>query len=75
MTQVGLIINDMVFHEILDKPLLMAQIGTDHINAIFTQATDMTHIDVCFRDRRRRTFEEYMQVENACSRTAAGSSV
>ena len=35
----------------------MAPIGVDHINVIFTRVTDMRHIDACFRDRRRTTFE------------------
>ena len=75
MTQVELIVNDMVSHEFLEKALLMAPIGLDHINVIFTRVTDMTHIDACFRDRRRPMFEEYMQDENACSGTVDGSNV
>ena len=74
MTQVELFINNMVFHELLDKPLLMAPIGMDHINVISTRVTDMKHIDACFRDRRRPTFEEDMQDDNACSRAADGNS-
>ena len=75
MTQVELIIIDMVFQELLGKPLLMAPIGMDHTNVIFTRVTDTTHLDAGCRDRRRPTFEEEMQDDNACSQTVDGSNV
>ena len=64
MTQVELIINSKVYNEFLVKPLLDAPEDIDHITVIFSQVTDMTHIDICFRNQKQPTFEEDMQDGN-----------
>ena len=57
--EVGLILNDKtLFQDMIDRPLLHIAEGTA-IEVIFTQQTDMRHIDRCFRGRP--SFEEDMQ--------------
>ena len=60
-TQVGLVVDGTVFVELIDKPLLTVPEGKGSIEVIFTLATDMRHIDLCFRGPRRPTFEDDMR--------------
>ena len=68
MTQVELIVNNVVYNEFLDKPLLQKPKENDHINVIFAPVTDMTHIDICFRNQKQPTFEEDMQESSTYKR-------
>ena len=62
--EVGLIVDEALFLDFVDRPLLHAA-GGKTIEVIFTRQTDMRHIDKCFRGGP--TFEEDMRESPAAS--------
>jgi hypothetical protein len=57
---VGLIIGETVYVDLIDQPLLCPLPENKAIDVIFTRATNMRAIDICFRGPRP-TFEDDMR--------------
>ena len=60
MVEAGLILDDKVYTDYFDKPLLHVASEGKTADVIFTRQTDMRHIDKCFKGCRP-TFEEDMR--------------
>ena len=59
-TQVGLLVGGVAFDEFMQQPLLHLQRDGEQVTAVFSIARDLKYLDLCFRNKGRRTFEEDM---------------